>query len=215
METMRETGTVLPFSTGGAGVSPGQVAAVCRAVAAIASTDKSRPALQGVIVEPGDNGIVLTATDSYRLLTVAVETGHGATVPAFDPFLLSARELANAAKNVKKNVAACAIEYAAGESSARFTVGGDVFAVPVIDGSVTQWRRLIPTDPVWPATGETFSMNASLLAGLLDSFSMILSAGSGNRDNRVSFSQVSPTKVTMLTAVTDGVVATGLVMPLR
>ena len=215
METTTETGTVLPFVTGVSPVSAAQAAAVIRAVAAIASPDMARGVLSGVHVEPDGDSVRFTATDSYRLLTVSVAVGeNGGT---FDPFTLSARELAAAAKNVKKSDV-CRIEYCAGQDAATFSNGRDSFRVPTIVGTFADWRRLIPTEPAWPATGDTVSMNPVLLSGLLDSFGTILAGGGTvkrDADHTVTFSQASATKVAMITATANGIAATGLIMPLR
>lgn len=213
METTTETRTVLPFHTGAGAVSAGQAAAVMRAVSAIASPDMARGVLSGVHVEADGDSVRFTATDSYRLLTVALPV----SVPAFDPFTLSAKELAAAAKNVKKSDT-CLIEYVAGDSAATFSNGVDSFRVPAIVGTFADWRRLIPSEPAWPAAGETATMNTVYLAGLLDSFAMILAGGGrarGEDCHGVRFSQVSATKPAMMTATGDAFTATALIMPIR
>ena len=218
METMTETRTVIPFTnTAGPGVSPAHAAAVMRAVAAVASPDSGRATLAGVLVERVDGGsVTFTATDSYRLLSVTVPTNG--IIAAFDPFILAAKDLAAVAKNVKRTTETCAIDYNAGDLVARFTIGGDVLTVPTIGGTFADYKRLIPSDPAWPVAGETANLNPVLLAGLLDSFALILAGGgSVKRDSvhAVTFSQVSPSKVAVLTAKQGSVAATGLIMPLR
>lgn len=219
METMTETRTVIPFTNKAEpGVSPAHAAAVLRAVAAVASPDSGRATLAGVLVERENDGgsVTFTATDSYRLLSVTVPTNG--IVAAFEPFILAAKDLAAVAKNVKKTTERFEIDYNAGDLVARFTIGGDILTVPTIGGTFADYKRLIPTEPVWPAAGEYANLNPVLLAGLLDSFALILAGGgSVKRDSvhAVTFSQVSPSKVAVLTAKQGSVTATGLIMPLR
>lgn len=217
METtteMSRASVTIPFLTGQGPCSAGQAAAVIRAVAAVASPDMARGVLAGVHVESDGDSVRFTATDSYRLLTVAVPVGENAVV--FDPFTLSAKELAAAAKNVKRSDV-CRIEYVAGQNAATFSNGVDSFRVPTCVGTFADWRRLIPTDPVWPTAGETVNMDPVLLAGLLDSFVSILAGGGRSRKHGdgVTFSQVLPNKVSLMTAAGVGFTATGLIMPLR
>lgn len=215
MQTTTETRTVLPFVTGAGPVSAGQAAAVLRAVASIASPDLARGVLCGVHVEPDGDSVRFTATDSYRLLTVAVPVNENGVT--FDPFTVSAKELAAAAKNVKKSET-CSLIYSAGDTAATFSNGVDSFRIPTIVGTFADWRRLIPTEPAWPAAGETVNVNATLLSGLLDAFASILSGGTTKRDamHPVTLSQVSATKVAVLSAeCAGGIAATGLIMPLR
>lgn len=215
METTTETGTVLSFLTGVGPVSAGQAAAVFRAVAAVASPDMARGVLSGVHVEPDGDSVRFTATDSYRLLTVSVPVNENGVT--FDPFTLSAKELATAAKSVKRSDV-CRIEYRAGDTAARFSNGLDSFRVPTIDGTFPDWRRLIPTETAWPATGETATMNTVYLAGLLESFAMILAGGGRTRGedcHGVQFSQMLPGKLAVMTATAGEITATGLIMPLR
>ena len=215
METATETRTVLPFVTGAGPVSAAQAAAVLRAVAAIASPDLARGVLAGVHVEADGDSVRFTATDSYRLLTVAVPVNENGVT--FDPFTLSAKELAAAAKNVKKSET-CSLVYSAGDSAATFSNGVDSFRVPTIVGTFADYRRLIPTEPAWPAAGETATMNTVDLAGLLDSFALILAGGGRARGEDcygVRFSQVSATKPALMTATVGDITATALIMPIR
>lgn len=216
METTVETRTVLPFVTGAGPVSAAQAAAVMRAVSAIASQDMARGVISGVHVEPHNDGVRFTATDSYRLLTVTIGgDGTGAT-RTFDPFTLSAKELAAAAKNVKKSET-CSIEYVPGDSAATFSNGVDSFRVPTIDGTFANWRRLVPDSGEWPAAGDTVNVNPVLLSGLLDSFAMIAAGGTPKRDAvlTVTFGKIDPAKPSLITATGDAFTATGLIMPLR
>ena len=195
-------------------MSAAQAATVMRAVAAIASPDLARGVLAGVHVEPDGDSVRFTATDSYRLLTVAVPVNENGVT--FDPFTLSAKELAAAAKNVKKSET-CSLIYSAGDTAATFSNGVDSFRVPTIVGTFADWRRLIPTEPAWPAMGETVNMNPVLLAGLLDSFAMIAAGGAPKRDGvyTVTFGKMDPAKPSLITATGDAFTATGLIMPLR
>ena len=200
--------------TGAGPVSAGQAAAVMRAVAAVASPDLARGVLAGVHVEPDGDSVRFTATDSYRLLTVAVPVNENGV--EFDPFTVSAKELAAAAKNVKKSDT-CSLVYSAGDSAATFSNGVDSFRVPTIVGTFVDYRRLIPTEPAWPATGETVNVNPVLLAGLLDSFAMIAAGGTPKRDGAysVTFGKMDPAKTSLITATAGAITATGLIMPLR
>lgn len=214
MKTMTDTRTVLPFRTGAGPMSAGQAAAVLRAVAAIASPDWARGVLSGVHVEPDGDSVRFTATDSYRLLTVTVPVHENGVT--FDPFTLSAKELAAAAKNVKKSET-CSIEYVGGHDAATFSNGVDSFRVPTIEGTFADWRRLVPDSGEWPAAGDTVNVNPVLLSGLLDSFAMIAAGGTPKRDAvyTVTFGKIDPAKPALITATGDAFTATGLIMPLR
>ncbi len=108
METMTETAALVGrFGTCSAVDRPPipvkQAVGIIGAVAGVASRDTARGTLAGVHVEyDGDTrGIILTATDSYRLLSVTVPN---VADDVFDPFTVAGKDMAAAVKVAAKGV---------------------------------------------------------------------------------------------------------------
>lgn len=211
METMTNR-DVFAFRDDGGGISPKRFAAIAKHVAACASPDQARGTLAGVLIESGENVVTMTATDSYRLIHVAIPCDG---VSAFDPVIVEAKTLSKLTAFVKNE---SAVSFTAGDGFASFVhnVGG-VFPVPVITGTFADYRRLIPGEDSygWPATGEAVAFDPVLLSGLLDSVGGIVGA-SRSRQVAVRIVNMAAMKLTAVRATSDdGIDATGLIMPLR
>jgi hypothetical protein len=220
MTTETISGTRLAVFGGQHPVPPKQAAGIIGAVAAIASRDMVR--LAGVHVEhdPDTRGIILTATDSYRLLSVTVPSVvlDGAT---FDPVTVYAADLARAAKNVAKGSAMLSISHVAGASN-HVTVAGDSgsVTVPVDVTTFPNYRKLFDVaGDVWPAATDSVRVNPELFAGLFDSCAAISGYADRPKDAplpEVDIVRMSATKVTMITGTgANGVSFRGLIMPVR
>lgn len=206
------------LATFGGPVPVKQAAGIIGAVAAIASRDVMRGALCGVHIESENGDLILTATDSYRLLSVTVPGVAGA---AFDPVTVYAADLARAAKNLAKGSAMLSVSHVAGATN-HVTVAADSgsVTVPIVAGAFAHYRRLfdVPGD-VWPAATDSVRFNPEILSGLLDSCAMI--GGYADRAKEspnptVDIVRMSATKVTMITGTgANGVSFRGLIMPLR
>lgn len=219
---MTETDTVIVFG-GQHAVPPKQAIGIVGAVAAIASRDIARGTLAGVHVEhdPDTRGVILTATDSYRLLSVTVP---GVALVAFDPVTLSARKLADVVKSVGKGKDILAL---APDGPDYFHVFGSTAGEPdnygsalTCPGSFANYRRLFDfTGDVWPADTDWVRVDPELWAGLLSSCATIGSYADRPKDTptpETDFVRMSASKVTMIRgAAANGVTYRGLVMPLR
>jgi hypothetical protein len=211
METMTNR-DVFTFRDDGGGITPKQLAATAKHVAACASPDQARGTLAGVLIESGENAVTMTATDSYRLVHAVIPCDG---VPAFDPVIVEAKTLSKLPTFVKNE---SAVSFTAGDGFASFVhnVGG-VFPVPVLSGTFADYRRLIPGEDAyaWPATGETVAFDPVLFGGLIDSVGGIVGA-SRSRQVPVRIVNMSAMKLTAVRATSgDGIDVTGLIMPLR
>jgi hypothetical protein len=230
METMTETAALVGrFGTCSAVDRPPipvkQAVGIIGAVAGVASRDTARGTLAGVHVEyDGDTrGIILTATDSYRLLSVTVPN---VADDVFDPFTVAGKDMAAAVKVAAKGKGGLSIVRDGSDSCQvfGFTAGeSDSYAtVPVIGGEFAHYRRLFdfPADsPAWPGADETVNVNPDFFAGLLSSCAVI--SGYADRPKNAPLpetriTRMSASKVTMITgSAANGVSFRGLVMPLR
>ncbi len=110
------------------------VQAVTQVIVA-ASGDSARPILTGVLLEKGDSGMRLVATDSYRLAVkdlVGFDVSGSALVPA-----RGLRELA-------RTVAAPEIRIALGEREGVFASDRGSLSIRLIDGTFPNYRQLLP-----------------------------------------------------------------------
>lgn len=181
----------------------------------IASSDLARGPLAGVRVsialDPagGNSTLTFQATDSYRLIHVDVVLQAKDTVPAFDPFVIEAKQAAKVGKLItKKNV----------DKGAGFTVTGSMFTLTTADGSgnaellTGHWpdtERLLTPDN----TGELPTLDADLLAGLLSAMSSVMS---DRMVGKVSFDSVGgSTKAMRLSGTVDECTVIGLLMPMK
>jgi DNA polymerase-3 subunit beta len=110
------------------------VAAVAQVTVA-ASNDSARPILTGVLIEDGDRGLRLVATDSYRLAVrdlADTEVGGSGLVPA-----RGLRELG-------RTVAADVISVAIHEREVVFVSERGSLSIRLIEGSFPNYRQLLP-----------------------------------------------------------------------
>ena len=220
MTTETISGTRLAVFGGQHPVPPKQVAGIIGAVAAIASRDMVR--LAGIHVEHDTEtrGIILTATDSYRLLSVTVPSVvlDGAT---FDPVTVYAADLARAAKTLAKGSAMFGISHVAGATDhVRLFTYTDAIHVPIDVTTFPNYRKLFDVaGDVWPAATDSVRVNPELFAGLFDSCATISGYADRPKDAplpEVDIVRMSATKVTMITGTAaNGVSFRGLIMPVR
>lgn len=120
-----------------------------RFVLTAVGTDKARPVLTGIYVEPELAGIRLTATDSYRLATathhISVSTA-AAVIPA--------RLFTEAAKLAKATPGAPA-RFGVGEHTATVTVGDVTIHAQLIPGLYPAYRQLFQSHAEHHLTVET------------------------------------------------------------
>lgn len=104
-------------------------------VAVAASKDTGRPQLAGVRLQPSDTGLIMVATDSYRLAVRHVDTDavdSPATVPA-----AVLRQVANHRTDSP-------VDLWLTERAARFRTGMTTITTSLIEGDYPQWERLVP-----------------------------------------------------------------------
>ncbi len=104
-------------------------------VVVAASTDSARPILTGVLIESGDNGLRLVATDSYRL---AVKDVAGVDVSG------SALAPARGLRELGRTVAAPEIQMSLGEREVVFASDRGSLSIRLIDGTFPNYRQLLP-----------------------------------------------------------------------
>jgi len=218
---MRETDTLAVF---GGPIPVKQAVGIIGAVASIASKDNTRGIHTGVHVERDtDGGVILTATDAYRLLSVTVPGVAGST---FDPFTLHGKELVATAKNVGKGKHALMLSANGSDYVHVFGHSGheseSYGSVPVYAGTFSNYRGLFDsaeTNPVWPDSTETVRVNPELFSGLFDACATI--SGYSDRPKgapmpSVDIVRMSASKVTVISgSAANGVTYRGLIMPLR
>ena len=114
-------------------IEPATAQAVAKALLTAVSKDKNRRHLQGVHVQPTEDGATLQATDGYRLHRVAVSMGGDVSADTTG-HLLGGRELckalSDAGKAAKKDGGTVSVIVA--DSCAQVTGGGFTVTVPVI-----------------------------------------------------------------------------------
>lgn len=120
-------------------VDAGALAEAVGQVARGASRDEARPVLTGVLVEISREGVVMAATDSYRLAVrdlVASADGEGrAIVPE--------RALSEAGRAAAVEEKA-QVEIIVDESQVAFKVGGLTLTSRLIEGEFPNYRQLLP-----------------------------------------------------------------------
>lgn len=121
-------------------------------IGAVASKDRHRDVLQAIYVEPTDNGLAVTATDSYRLATTTIE----ASANGDDPLLIPAK----AVKDIR--VAAGKLPDVSDSTRLTITADGQFFIsvalfdvdgeelfrqrVRLVEGKFPKYRALFPAD---------------------------------------------------------------------
>ena len=194
------------------------------AVAAVAAKPKDRPTLAGVRVEVGDvwspvlgdvQGVSMTATDSYRLLNVVFPlgsssdfNGEGAvTLPA--SFKVGARSELSASWYTSDVVEHVGAAYGVGSEVRVTTVAG----VQIFHGIAAQfpaWRNLIPSALGDGGPIDAFAVSPVRLGSMLEAIGKIT-----GEDSNVRFVSTSASKPCRFDVLDGGVVACGIVMPMR
>ena len=134
----------LPPDAGGGVTLPteGVVRAIER-VAKAASRDETRPVLTGVLTRIGPDGVMLVATDSYRL---AVEETRLESPPeSQSEAIIPARALWEIAR-LASSEKADELELVVGDSVALARVGGVRLTSRLIDGQFPDHTQLLPTE---------------------------------------------------------------------
>jgi DNA polymerase-3 subunit beta len=120
-------------------VEAGRFAEAVSQVARAASRDEARPVLTGVLLEISREGVVLAATDSYRLaireLVASAEREAKAIVPE-----RALSEAGRAASADEKGT----VEVYVDESQASFKTGGLTMTSRLIEGEFPNFRQLLP-----------------------------------------------------------------------
>jgi DNA polymerase-3 subunit beta len=121
------------------GVEAGALADAIGQVARAASRDEARPVLTGVLVEVSREGVVLVATDSYRLAVrdlVATADGEGrAIVPE-----RALSEAGRAAALEEKGP----VEIVVDDAQVSFRIGSLMLTSRLIEGEFPNYRQLLP-----------------------------------------------------------------------
>ncbi len=108
-----------------------------------ASRDETRPVLTGVLVRIGPDGLVMAATDSYRLAVRQTELQTDPPLTETREAVVPARALAEVARMVAQTKAG-EVELVLGESQAVARVGGVRLTTRLIDGQFPDYRQLVP-----------------------------------------------------------------------
>jgi len=121
------------------GVEAGRFAEAVSQVARAASRDEARPVLTGVLLEISREGVVLAATDSYRLairdLVATAEREAKAIVPE-----RALSEAGRAAAADEKG----SVDVFVDESQVSFQTGGLTLTSRLIEGEFPNYRQLLP-----------------------------------------------------------------------
>jgi DNA polymerase-3 subunit beta len=120
-------------------IEAGRFAEAASQVGRAASRDEARPVLTGVLVEVSREGVVLVATDSYRLairdLVASAEREARAIVPE--------RALSEAGRACGADEKAT-IDVWVHDAQASFAVGGLTLTSRLIEGEFPNYRQLMP-----------------------------------------------------------------------
>jgi len=128
-------------------------------VGVAASADDARPTLTGVLFEPGDEGLRLVATDSYRLALRDLP-GVAASTKALVPYR-ALREVGRTIGEAKIGVQLDAREAAFGSERGRLTAR-------VIEATFPNYRQLLPDSyPNRLAVSKTALLEAAARAALV------------------------------------------------
>jgi DNA polymerase-3 subunit beta len=121
------------------GVEAGRFAEAVSQVGRAASRDEARPVLTGVLLEVSREGVVLVATDSYRLsireLVASAEAEAKAIVPE-----RALTEAGRAASADEKG----SVELFVDDSQVSFQIGGLMLTSRLIEGEFPNYRQLLP-----------------------------------------------------------------------
>lgn len=106
-----------------------------------ASTEGSRPVLQGVLVEATEGGLRLVATDSYRLAVRDV-AGMAGLLAEGQSVLVPARALAEAQRLLSDGPDA--VDICMGRDDVRFDLGGVRLTARLVEGEFPPYRQIVP-----------------------------------------------------------------------
>lgn len=127
--------------TPGVAIPVAPFVATAERVARAASRDDTRPVLTGVLVKVGPDGIVMVATDSYRLavMQTPLDSAPSESTEAIIP-ARALQEVGRLAAAMKAET----FELGLTESQAVFTIGAARLTSRLIDGQFPDYRQLIP-----------------------------------------------------------------------
>ena len=124
-----------PDFSGAVAVDGDMLASAVAQVTVAASNDAARPILTGVLVENGDSGVRLVATDSYRLAVrdlPDVQIGQSGLIPA-----RGLRELG-------RTIGSTQVQVAIHEREAVFGSDRGSLSLRLIEGTFPNYRQLLP-----------------------------------------------------------------------
>jgi DNA polymerase-3 subunit beta len=121
------------------GVEAGRFAEAVSQVGRAASRDEARPVLTGVLLEVSREGVVLVATDSYRLSIRELVASADAEAKAIVP----ERALAEAGRAASADEKG-SVELFVDDSQVSFKVGGLMLTSRLIEGEFPNYRQLLP-----------------------------------------------------------------------
>jgi DNA polymerase-3 subunit beta len=120
-------------------VEAGPFAEAVSQVGRAASRDEARPVLTGVLLEISREGVVLVATDSYRLAIRDLVATSSAEAKAIVP----ERALSEAGRAASANEKG-AVELYVDESQVSFRIGSLTLTSRLIEGEFPNYRQLLP-----------------------------------------------------------------------
>lgn len=112
-------------------------------VAYAASIDESRPVLTGLKFKPSDEGLVVAATDGFRLSVRRYPKAFSGNLDSLIP-AKSFMEVAKLIGDVKEDTGV-AVSYAKEKSQLIFEIGETVVYSRLIEGEYPNFERIIPT----------------------------------------------------------------------
>ncbi len=111
-----------------------------------ASQDTTRPALSGVLVKPEKEGILLVATDGYRLSLKHYRTEKGeALTPNITQLLIPAR-VAREIISLKDETGDISLFVSASNNQILFEIGETLLVGRLLEATYPDYERLIPSD---------------------------------------------------------------------
>lgn len=166
-------------------------------VSIAAANDEVRPVFTGILMELGDGGITMVATDTHRLAK-----GHCSWQGQGEASLIlpsrTLQEIARLAVNEEES-----IELTANHNQAYFSLGNITFTSRVIVGQYPDYRQVIPADSLFCCEAV---INNSRLCNALERAALIsrdVTRGKGNivrlcfEDNKLTMSAEVPDEGTI------------------
>lgn len=165
-------------------------------VAFAAAQDESRPVLSGVLCEIGKKGMVMVATDGYRLSYDEAPIGEGEDLGGL-AMVVPAKTIMEVSKIIGEaeiDSGEVAIVVADNLSQVNFKIADIEFTSRLIEGEFPAWQKIIPTAFVTKATvSKQDFINVVRTASIFarESGSIVklkLEAGKGNSEGSLSMS---------------------------